>query len=72
VADKGLRQLCTEVIDSAEDWPEYGEKKSLRVAQTVIKIAAARGYTVSPHAVIGELTCIWDIKNGRRRCETSS
>lgn len=67
MSDRGLRNLIVEVIKDAEDWDEYGFKKSTRISKEVIKRAKLRGYEISPHTLIGELTCIWDIENGRRK-----
>jgi len=67
MSDIGLRNLIIEVIKEAEDWDETGLRKSTRISKEVIKRAKIKGYDISPHALIGELTCIWDIENGRRK-----
>jgi hypothetical protein len=69
MADAGLKKLIIEVIKDAEDWDEYGFKKSTRISKEVIKRAKLRGFDLSPYAVIGELTTVWDIENGRRKSE---
>jgi hypothetical protein len=69
MSDAGLRKLIIEVIKDAEEWDEYGFKKSTRISKEVIKRAKLRGFDISPYVVIGELTNIWDIDNGRRKSE---
>lgn len=67
MSDIGLRNLIIDVIKDAEDWDEYGLHKSTRISKEVIKRAKIKGFDVSPYAVVGELTVLWDIENGRRK-----
>lgn len=67
MSDKGLRNLIVDVIKEAEDWDETGLRKSTKISREVIKRAKLKGFDVSPYAVVGELSPLWDIENGRRR-----